>query len=125
MNIMFQVLTKVSQEARAPFTQCNYTQGSQVSLVNAQSGSLTSQKVLNNLQSHGHQSSQQNINLAPLATCMVSSTHHPLPSCIYMFFLPDPSSCTCRTAQYVTQQQQSKHSPAYLLFKARTTRVYL
>lgn len=120
---MFQVLTKVSQEAQAPFTQSNYTWGYQISLVNVQSGSLTSWKVLTKSQSHGHQSSQQNLNLAPPATCKSSSTHHPLPfplppsaslpSCLYLsFLLLASSSHTCRRAQYVTQQQQTKHAPA-------------
>lgn len=36
-------------------------------------------------------------------------------------FPPDPSSHTYRRVQYITWQQQSKYSPAYLLFKARAT----
>lgn len=116
---MFQVLN-VSQ---APFTQCNDTWSYQISLVNVQSGSLTSWKVPTKSQSHGHQSSQQNLNLAPPATWKSSSTHHPLPSplppsaslpsCLYLsFLLLVPSSHTCRRAQYITQQQQIKHTPA-------------
>lgn len=42
---------------------------------------------------------------------------------IYLHLLPppNPSSHTYRRVQYVTWQQQSKCSPAYVLFKARTT----
>lgn len=42
---------------------------------------------------------------------------------IYLHLLPPPnlSSHTYRRVQYVTWQQQSKYSPAYVLFKARTT----
>lgn len=36
-------------------------------------------------------------------------------------FPPDPSSHTYRRVQYITWQQQSKYSPAYLLFKATAT----
>lgn len=53
MNIMFQVLVKISQKAQAPLTLSESRQGSQISLVNADSSSLTPRKVLY-FTSHGH-----------------------------------------------------------------------